>query len=175
MRRILSFVPVTAGFIALVLASGFALGAAEVGQPAPSLTAMQLDGGSFDLGALRGKVVVVNFWATWCVPCRQEMPALDAFYRKYHAQGLDVIGISADRPRDRGDAVKVMQAFAYPAAMLSDAKANGFGKPAALPITYIIDPAGMVRAVMTPDKIEITEASLEQAATPLLPVNHGGS
>ncbi|MGO8917457.1 MAG: TlpA disulfide reductase family protein [Stellaceae bacterium] len=172
MRKTLSLVSATAGFAALFLASHFALGATDAGQPAPALAAAELDGGGFDLGALRGKVVIVNFWATWCPPCREEMPALDAFYRQYHDQGLEMIGISADRPRDRGDVVKVMHAFAYPAAMLRDAKVNGFGNPAALPVTYIVDAAGIVRAVMTPDKVVITEESLKQAVTPLLPGSH---
>jgi len=172
MRRALSFLSATAGVIALVLSLPFALGATDVGQPAPALTATELNGKGFDLGALRGQVVVINFWATWCSPCREEMPALDAFYRQHHGQGLDMIGISADRPRDRGNVVKVMQAFAYPAAMLGDASANGFGKPDVLPVTYIVDPTGVVRAVMTPDKVAITRESLKQVVTPLLPTNH---
>src|SRR5271167_1380453 len=96
--------------------SAFAV--AEVGQPAPALVVQELDGQTFDLSAMRGKVVVINFWATWCQPCRQEMPALDAFYRQYHGQSLVMIGLSADRPHERSDVSKVMQSFSYPAAML---------------------------------------------------------
>jgi peroxiredoxin len=171
MRRFLSYTLSATCFLALVLAPGFARAATDVGQSAPPFTAAELDGTSFDLTATRGKVVVINFWATWCVPCREEMPALDAFYKQYQSRGLDVVGISADRSRDRDDVVKVMKSFSYPAAMLSDASANGFGKPAALPVTYIVDPAGIVRAVMTPDKVAITEASLKQVVTPLLPAS----
>src|ERR1700752_4185863 len=99
-----------------------AFGAMEVGQPAPSLVVRELDGQMFDLSAVRGKVVILSFWATWCPPCRKEMPVLDALYRRYHVQGLEMIGLSADRPRDRSDVQKVMQSFSYPAAMLDDAK-----------------------------------------------------
>jgi cytochrome c biogenesis protein CcmG, thiol:disulfide interchange protein DsbE len=71
-----------------------ALAAAEIGQPAPALVVQELNGKTFDLAALRGHVVVVNFWATWCPPCRKEMPALSAFYRQYHSRGVEMIGIA---------------------------------------------------------------------------------
>jgi len=164
------FLQVMAGCAALVLACGSAKAAVESGQPAPPLTARELDGHGFDLSALRGRVVLVHFWATWCVPCRAEMPALDAFYRKYHDQGLDMIGISADRPRDRSDVVKMMQPFAYPAATLGDAKVNGFGAPAALPETFVVDRDGVVRTVFRPDQLAVTEQSLSAAVVPLLSV-----
>ena len=79
-----------------------------------------------------------------------------------------MIGISADRPRDRDDVSKVMQAFSYPAAMLRDAKVNGFGAPEALPITYVIDQSGMVRAKFRPDQLAVTEKALADSVLPLL-------
>src|ERR1700722_3244190 len=136
MHRVRTFLWFMAGCAGVGLTGHQALAAIALGQPAPSLAAAELNGTGFDLNALRGRVVIVNFWATWCVPCREEMPALDAFYRRYHANGLEMIGISADRPRDRSDVVKAMQAYAYPAAMLRDANPNGFGAPEALPETF---------------------------------------
>ena len=76
-------------------------GGAEIGQPAPALVAAGLDGHPFDLAALRGKVVIVNFWASWCWPCRAEMPLLNRFYLEHRAQGLELIGLSVDDAHDR--------------------------------------------------------------------------
>lgn len=153
---------------AFVPAAALAAGAPDVGQPAPALVVPELNGQAFDLTTLRGKVVIVNFWATWCSPCRAEMPALDAFYRKYHDQGLELLGLSIDDAHDRGDVEKVMRKFSYPAALMSAAKTNGFGMPLAVPMTYIIDSAGVVRARILAGKTAVTEQSLEQAVQPLL-------
>jgi len=156
---------------AVVVVAGLAPAAhaaADIGQTAPSLVVKQLDGPTFDLSALRGKVVIINFWATWCPPCREEMPALNAFYRRHHDQGLEMIGLSADRPHDRASVREAMQSFSYPAAMLDDSTANGFGTPSVLPITYVIDRAGVVRVRLTPDETPVTEKSLAGVVLPLL-------
>jgi cytochrome c biogenesis protein CcmG, thiol:disulfide interchange protein DsbE len=158
-----------AGMAAIIGVAALAFASATVGKPAPALNVPELDGQTFNLSALHGKVVIVNFWATWCPPCREEMPALDAFYRRYHGQGLEMIGVSADRPHDRSDVTKVMQSYSYPAAMLDDAKVNEFGTPDALPMTVIVDGNGVVRAKLTPAQTPFTEKSLSDSVLPLLP------
>jgi peroxiredoxin len=169
MDRNFWFIPLAASLFVLIGFDPSARGAAEVGQPAPSLVVPELNGRTFDLSTVRGRVVVVNFWATWCPPCRKEMPALDAFYRRYHAQGFEIIGLSADRSHDRSDVVKVMQSFSYPAAMLQDAQSDGFSDPSELPVTYVIDSQGLIRAKFTPDEKPLTEQALAAAVLPLLP------
>ena len=67
---------------------------------APSRVLTELNGDTFGLSQKRGKVVLVTYWATWCAPCKKEMPVLDSFFRRYRERGLEVIGISADRPQD---------------------------------------------------------------------------
>ncbi len=157
------------GIAAIICGAVLAFASATVGNAAPALEVPELDGQTFNLSAQRGKVVIVNFWATWCPPCREEMPALDAFYRRYHGQGLELIGVSADRPHDRSDVIKVMQSFSYPAAMLDDANVNDFGTPNSLPMTVVVDSNGVVRAEFTPDQAQVTEKSLSDAVLPLLP------
>jgi len=169
MRRTGLSLAIVAGLLTYVESGAGARAATAVGQPAPPLVVAEIDGQPFDLGALRGKVVVVNYWATWCPPCREEMPALDAFYRQYHARGVEMIGLSADRPRDRDAARKMMQSYGYPAAMMKDAKPNGFGAPESLPVTYVIDAEGVVRAKLEPDQTIVTEKSLADLVLPLLP------
>jgi thiol-disulfide isomerase/thioredoxin len=96
----LAHVAATVATVWLASAIGPARATPEIGEEAPALVVNALDGTTFDLAKLRGKVVLVNYWATWCAPCRKEMPKLDAFYRRYHARGLEIIGISIDFERD---------------------------------------------------------------------------
>jgi cytochrome c biogenesis protein CcmG, thiol:disulfide interchange protein DsbE len=152
----------------LVLAAGSVFASATIGEPAPALVTEELSGETFDLATLRGKVAIVNFWATWCPPCRAEMPALDAFYQRYHSQGLEMIGLSADRSRDQAEVRKVMQSLHYPAAMLDDARTNGFGSPTELPVTYVIDANGAVRAKFSPGGNAVTKTTLNEVVLPLL-------
>jgi cytochrome c biogenesis protein CcmG, thiol:disulfide interchange protein DsbE len=136
----------------------------QIGQPAPPMLAIGLDGRTFDLGAQHGKVVLVNFWATWCVPCRKEMPLLDAFYRQHRDAGLALIGISVDRPDRRPRVLKVMTAFAYAAAMLSDVTTKDFDPPDGVPSTFVVDRNGVVRDRF----IAVDDALLAEVVLPLL-------
>ena len=154
--------------ILALIPAAYVFAAVDVGQPAPALVAQELNGQTFDLAAQRGKVVVINFWATWCPPCHKEMPALDAFYRKYHSQGLEMIGMSVDRPHDSNEVRRVMQSYSYPAAMSEDAKVNEFGSPDTVPLTFVVDSKGIVRAKLTPDETAVTEKTLAAAVLPLL-------
>ncbi len=154
---------------ALLLVAGMTVAASDqLGKPAPALIAPELDGKLFDLAALHGSVVIVNFWASWCGPCRAEMPLLNRFYLEHRAQGLALIGVSVDEPGDRAAVERIMRQFSYPAVLAATARTNGFGPPLAVPMTWVIDTAGVVRARLVSGNA-VTEAALTQAVVPLLP------
>ena len=154
-----------AALICLLPGYGAVWAAPVVGGSAPSLILTQLNGELFDLSKLRGKVVLVNYWATWCAPCKKEMPILESFYRRYHERGLEVIGISADRPQDFAKMHKMSGSLAYPTATMDHATENGFGSPEGFPLTYVVDRDGVIR-----DKfIDVREQLLKDVVLPLLP------
>lgn len=152
---------------ALAASGSAAADGARIGQAAPALVVPQLDGKTFELARERGKVVIVNFWATWCSPCRAEMPLLDSFYQRYRARGLVLIGVSVDDAQDRAEVMRVMHQYGYPAALAASATVNGFGPPLAVPMTWIVDRTGTVRAQLLAGNA-VTEQALTQVVAPLL-------
>jgi len=153
-----------APFVGCALACGLVFAEPVIDRPAPDLVADTLDGGVFDLGKLHGDVVLVNYWATWCAPCRKDMPKLDAFYRR-HRLNFQMIGISVDRPNDLAKVKKVAATLAYPVAMLKSVTTDGFGPPEGVPITWIVDADGKVRDRM----IDVRDELLASLVVPLLP------
>ncbi len=120
--------------------------AIKVGDVAPDFTRADLAGRQVHLAGYRGKLVLLNFWATWCAPCRKEMPQFSEWQRDYRAQGLQIIGISMD-----DDIAPVKQLLAqhpvrYPIVM-GDAKlGERFGGVLGLPLSFLIDAQGRIVA-----------------------------
>ena len=118
-----------------------------VGKPAPAYGAVTLDGDSVSLAARRGKVVLLNIWATWCHPCREELPVLQRLYERNAARGLEIVGVSVD---SRGEREKV-RAFArqfgltYPLWHDPDERVATLFLAPGVPATYLIDRAGVLR------------------------------
>ena len=153
--------------VCLTQALSLAFAGDLMGQPAQPLILTTLDGAAIDLASMRGKVVLVNYWATWCAPCREQEPTLSAFYRTYHNRGLEMIAISVDRPRDRARVLKASKALTYPTAMLSEISVNGLGEPDGVPLTWVVDADGIVR-----DKfIAVDNELLAKVVLPLLPAS----
>lgn len=164
-----------ADFLRLLLLSGLLLlnvspAVAEVkeGMQAPAVRAELLGGGTFDSEKQRGKVIVLNFWATWCTPCRKEMPALDAFYRAHRAEGLEVIAISIEGPDDLAKVKSVMKDLSFPAALASGAQTEGYGRLWRVPVTFVIDRRGVLRFDGFKFAKMLDLPTLEKIVTPLL-------
>jgi cytochrome c biogenesis protein CcmG, thiol:disulfide interchange protein DsbE len=138
------------------------------GAPAPALDGRQFDGSRFSLADHAGKVVVLNFWASWCAPCREEMPALDAYYRRHRGEGLEVIAISMDSPKDEAKARDLMRAFSFPAAFARESNIKGYGRVSLLPLTFVIDRNGVLRKDGRYGATPLDTATLERTVTPLL-------
>ncbi len=116
-----------------------------VGQPAPALRVPQLGGGTIDLAALRGKPVWVNFMATWCPPCRDELPLMGGFAARYASHGLVVIAV--DVKEDESTVATYMDSLSVslPVGLDRDGAAQSTWRAAALPVHYWIDAQGIVR------------------------------
>jgi thiol-disulfide isomerase/thioredoxin len=138
------------------------------GKPAPAFSATLFDGRAFNLADAQGKVVLVNFWATWCAPCRAEMPAIDAFYRKHRDDGLVVVAVSMDRPADEAKARAVMKDYAFDAAFAKDASFKDYGRIWRLPLTFVVDRAGVLRRDDWYEDPGIDAAKLDVVVLPLL-------
>lgn len=143
--------------------------ALEPGVPAPAVSALPLgaSGPAIEISALRGKVVYVDFWASWCVPCRLSMPRLDALHRKLGARGFIVVGINKDAAL--ADARRFLERV--PVGFLlaqdaGDALAKAF-EVKAMPSGYLIDRRGIVRRVHRGFTSE-TAAALEREVEQLL-------
>ncbi len=117
----------------------------QVGAPAPSFELPDMEGKPISLQALRGKAVLLNFWATWCGPCQYEMPSLESLYQKYKDRGFVVLGVSLDEEgwapiREFLKHVPVN----FPLVNDQAQKVNELYEIYRIPETYLIDPKGII-------------------------------
>jgi cytochrome c-type biogenesis protein len=133
--------------------------------PAPDVEFEALDGKSVRLSSLRGRVVLLNFWATWCLPCRAEIPEFNALQRDLESKGLSVVGVSVS-PVDTSESIRNFQKdIKQDYTVLRGAEAIGskFGNGPGLPVTYIIDREGRIRQkFIGPQTRENFEAAIKR-------------
>lgn len=117
------------------------------GSLAPSFTLKSLKEKNLSLQEYRGQVVMINFWATWCGPCRQEMPALNALYEKYRHAGFVLLGVNVDA--EPANAARMVDSLrvTYPILFDRDKKASVLYQIKAMPTTVLIDRDGKVRHI----------------------------
>jgi cytochrome c biogenesis protein CcmG/thiol:disulfide interchange protein DsbE len=127
--------------------------------PAPELEVMTLDGMPVSLADFRGSVVLVNLWATWCPPCRQEMPTLNAFYEEYKDQGFVLIAIDQEESREVVEPFVEEFGLTFPVWLDEDYLAQQAFKTVHLPSSYVIGRDGGVRLMWIG---AISEANLEK-------------
>ena len=113
-----------------------------VGQPAPDLVLHALDGRDYRLSDLHGKVVILTFWATWCAPCREELPRLSRFAAEHAGQGLRVLGFSLDGPDTLAQVRSVASTLSFPVGLLGSAWAGDYGRIWRIPVSFVIDRSG---------------------------------
>ncbi len=140
-----------------------------LGQAAPPLALRALDGRTLRTTDLIGDVVLVTFWATWCDPCRQELPILSAFASQYAARGLRVLGFSLDGRGHLAQVRAMASHLSFPVGLLGSAWAGGYGRIWRIPVSFVIDRAGILRYDgWQARRPAWTQARLERVVVPLL-------
>jgi peroxiredoxin len=122
----------------------------RVGQPAPDFTLQALDGSPVTLSQLRGKAVLINFWASWCTACRDESPLLESYHQAYASQGLVILGVNVTSQDTLDDARAYVQEMQLTFPIPLDEQGivtNRYHVPG-LPVSFFIDAQGIIRNVI---------------------------
>ncbi|MFZ3092052.1 MAG: TlpA disulfide reductase family protein [Nitrospirota bacterium] len=123
----------------------FAANLPEIGRPAPDFTLKDTSGKNASLKDYKGRVVMINFWATWCPPCRQEMPSMEELFKEYNKKGFEILAISSDSQGEK--IVKPFMEFYelnFRALMDPEGNVHSIYGVTAIPTTYIVDKQGNV-------------------------------
>jgi len=137
--------------------------APEVGLSAPDFDLELMSGGQLSLSSMRGNAVVINFWASWCGPCRAEMPAIETIYNEYRDKGLVVLAVNATLQ----DSIIEAQAFAmqygltFPILLDSDGSISNTYRLSGLPTTYFVGRDGIIKKINIGGPLTETQLRIE--------------
>ncbi len=152
------------GMALALIGPRIAIAGAKVGGPAPKFTVVTFDRQKFSSDDLKGKVVILNYWAPWCAPCRAETLVYDAYMRRHPGTDLKVFAIDEDRSIPDAKLRPLAKLLSYP--LIVQLKGSGYGLiKEALPTSYVIDRSGVVRRAAAG---AFDEQSLDDLVTPLL-------
>jgi cytochrome c biogenesis protein CcmG, thiol:disulfide interchange protein DsbE len=150
-------------------------GGLRVGAPAPIATLVTLEGQRISSADLLGQVVILTFWATWCSPCREELPLLSDYLASHADAGLQILGFSLDTREKLAEVRRVAQSLHFPVGMMGNSSAPGYGRIWRLPVSFTIDRQGRLAEDGWKEKQPAwTRERLEQIVTPLLTAGSSG-
>jgi peroxiredoxin len=138
---------VLAGLVFSAFAAGSLASSGLAGQPAPDFALKSSSGQNLRLSEYRGDVVMINFWATWCGPCRQEMPLLDELYSRYQRVGFNLLGVNIDDDSSRAMDMIDELGVSFPVLFDSSKEVSRLYRVDAMPVTIIVDREGNIRHV----------------------------
>ena len=115
---------------------------------APDFAAQALDGRTIVLSELRGRVVLINFWATWCLPCRAEMPAIQGVYEAYLDRGLEVLAVNLQEPDERVSEFVEELGLTFPVVLDKDDTVSSLYRIRSILTTFFVDRSGVIREVI---------------------------
>lgn len=166
-RRAILGLPIAAGLAAL--SNPVHADDLRIGMQAPPLVLHTLDGQRIATRDLIGHVVIVAFWASWCAPCRQELPLLSAYAESHKNQKLTVLGFCLDSPENRATVRKIASELDFPVGLLESPWAGGYGRIWRIPVGFVIDRSGNLAFNGWNDSSgAFTEQTLERWVEPLL-------
>jgi len=137
----------------------------EVDQPAPALALTTLTGEEVSLADFRGQVILVNNWATWCPPCRREMPEFNSYYNKYHEKGFILLAVEAGSPEIEVRSFVEQHGLDFIILLDPEGKSLETFQNSSLPNSFVIDRKGHLRLAWLG---AINEATLEEYVSPLI-------
>ena len=154
-------------FILLGL-SHLSMGKVMLGDKAPEISGQLLNNVSFSTQNYQGKVLLINFWASWCEPCREEMPLIEEFYKKYKKDGFEVIAISLDNEKDINQAKSILKNYTFLSAFKKDVDYSKLGRIWRIPSTFVIDRQGFIIKDGLTGTPTVDEETLQKVVLPAI-------
>lgn len=139
---------------------------ATIGDPAPNFSLPALSGQATSLDEFKGKVVLLNFWASWCTPCQEELPELQKIYQKYRERGFEVLGVNIDKKQANAEKFVQRLGLSFPVVLDPESATIRAYRGRSMPISYLVDRQGTIRRLFfgfNRNKLPDMEAGIVEA------------